>query len=72
MAASQVFSVPGSEQDRPPCTVRPPAEPMPSTPFTSGTDVPAAAVEYSQFSDSYRPVPEAAVPDWAELNPAVA
>lgn len=31
---------------------------MPSTPFSSGTAVCAAAVLYSQFSDVYRPVPE--------------
>ena len=30
---------------------------MPSTPFSSGTAVFAAAVLYSQFSDTYRPVP---------------
>ena len=72
LAASQVLTVPGSVQDRLPCTVSPPAVPMPSTPLSRGTAVPAAAVEYSQFSDSYRPVPEVAVPEWAELNPAAA
>src|SRR5438876_1538379 len=72
LAASQVLIVPGSVHGRPPCTVSPPAVPMPSTPLSSGTAVPAAAVEYSQFSDSYRPVPEVAVPEFAELNPAAA
>src|SRR5215470_5113505 len=72
LAASQVFTVPGSPHDRLPCTVSPPAAPMPSTPFSSGTAVPAAAVEYSQFSDSYRPVPEVEVPEFAELKPTAA
>ena len=56
-AACQVFTVPASLHDRPPCTVSPPAPPMPSTPFSNGTAVPADAVEYSQFSDTYKPVP---------------
>src|SRR6266436_4409011 len=72
LAASQVLTVPGSVHDRLPCTVSPPAVPMPSTPPSSGTAVPAAAVEYSQFSDSYRPVPEVAVPEFAEEKPAAA
>src|SRR5271156_5059620 len=73
LSASQVLTVPGSVQDKPPCTVSPPpAVPMVSTPDSSGTGAPAAAVEYSQFSDSYRPVPAARVPDSAELNPAAA
>src|ERR1700684_138545 len=55
--ASQVFKVPESLQDRPPCTVRPPSVPMFSTPLRKGTLVPAEAVEYSQFSDTYRAVP---------------
>jgi hypothetical protein len=55
--ASHVFTVPASEQDRLPWTVSPPAVPMPSTPFSNGTLVPADAVEYSQFSDTYNPVP---------------
>ncbi len=72
LSASHVLTVPGSEQARPPWTVSPPAVPMPSTPLSSGTAVPADAVEYSQFSDSYRPVPEVAVPEFAEENPAAA
>ena len=56
-SASHVFTVPVSAHDRLPSAVSPPAAPMPSTPFSSGTAVFAAAVAYSQFSDTYRPVP---------------
>jgi hypothetical protein len=55
--ASHLFTVPVSLHDRPPLTASPPAVPMPSTPLRNGTGVLAAAVLYSQFSDTYRPVP---------------
>src|SRR5580698_10931524 len=41
---------------------------MLSTPASSGTCVPADAVEYSQFSDTYRPVPVEPL----EFHPAAA
>src|SRR5580693_8519870 len=56
-SACHLFTLPESVQDRPPLTVSPPAAPMPSTPFSNGTLVPAAADVYWQFSDSYKPVP---------------
>jgi hypothetical protein len=72
--ASHLFTVPASLHDRPPRTVSPPAVPAPSTPFSSGTAVFAPAVLYSQFSDTYKPVPVPAdceYPDAAYLADAV-
>ncbi len=51
---SAVLTVPEfGHVDPCPVTVNPP----PSTPARMGTAVPAAALEYSQFSDIYNPVP---------------
>ncbi|HVB45891.1 MAG TPA: hypothetical protein VNF47_24720 [Streptosporangiaceae bacterium] len=53
-SAAHVFTVPESGHDDPcPVTVNPP----PSTLASNGTAVSAAAVAYSQFSDTYNPVP---------------
>jgi hypothetical protein len=58
-SAAHVFTVPESGQLDPcPVTVNPP----PSTLASNGTAVSAAAAEYSQFSDTYNPVP---LPDTA-------
>ena len=49
-----MLTVPESGHADPcPVTVNPP----PSTPASNGTAVPAAALAYSQFSDTYKPVP---------------
>ena len=54
-SAAQVFTVPEFGHEDPcPVTVNPP----PSTLASNGTAVSAAAVEYSQFSDTYKPVPD--------------
>jgi hypothetical protein len=54
-SVAHVFTVPESGQLDPcPVTVNPP----PSVCASNGTAVSAAAVEYSQFSDTYNPVPD--------------
>src|SRR5450755_918857 len=70
-SASSVLAVPESGHPAPrPVTLNPP----PSTPASSGTAVPAAAVEYAQFSDTYNPVPDPATayPTASDSSPAPA
>src|SRR5580658_567110 len=52
---AHVFTVPAFDEHDAPCPVT--LNPPPSTSASNGTLVPALAVEYSQFSDTYNPVP---------------